>query len=204
MQKYFDFVSEKLFDKSDLNVLMKMFLSLKLKTIYVTRIIKNKSDFQNDFNLPIMKSIIFKKAYLFETTELYKKYNLKKDVLCLIQGKSVKQNASVVNLKNQILFDMFSEKLSFDEENAKQAGINKVKILFNVNDWRNKFQSRIIKQSLFIIPLLKNNLVDMIFCSMAQNIDELVDFSILRCFLKNFDLNEELITRFLNESILKK
>lgn len=206
MQKYFDFVSEKLFEQNSLEDLESIFKSINLKTIYITRLINNKKDFQKSFEIPKSKdkSIIFKKAYLFSTVELYKNLKSKTKEVSLILGQTIKSNSSAVNLKNIILFDVISDKLAFDEANARLASKNNVKILFNFNLWRNKNQSKAIKQSLFIIPLLKNHLVDMLFCSMAEKTDDLLDFIILKGFLQNFDLNENLINRFLTEDITKK
>ena len=206
MQKYFDFVSEKLFEQNSLEDLESIFKSINLKTIYITRLINNKKDFQKSFEIPKSKdkSIIFKKAYLFSTVELYKNLKSKTKEVSLILGQTTKSNSSAVNLKNIILFDVISDKLAFDEANARLASKNNVKILFNFNLWRNKNQSKAIKQSLFIIPLLKNHLVDMLFCSMAEKTDDLLDFIILKGFLQNFDLNENLINRFLTEDITKK
>ena len=206
MQKYFDFVSEKLFEQNSLEDLESIFKSINLKTIYITRLINNKKDFQKSFEIPKSKdkSIIFKKAYLFSTVELYKNLKSKTKEVSLILGQTIKSNSAAVNVKNIILFDVISDKLAFDEANTRLASKNKVKILFNFNLWRNKNQSKAIKQSLFIIPLLKNHLVDMLFCSMAEKTDDLLDFIILKGFLQNFDLNENLINRFLTEDITKK
>jgi len=206
MQKYFDFVSEKLFEQNSLEDLESIFKSINLKTIYITRLINNKKDFQKSFEIPKSKnkSIIFKKAYLFSNVELYKNLKSKTKEVSLILGQTIKSNSAAVNVKNIILFDVISDKLAFDEANTRLASKNKVKILFNFNLWRNKNQSKAIKQSLFIIPLLKNHLVDMLFCSMAEKTDDLLDFIILKGFLQNFDLNENLINRFLTEDITKK
>ena len=206
MQKYFDFVSEKLFEQNSLEDLESIFKSINLKTIYITRLINNKKDFQKSFEIPKSKnkSIIFKKAYLFSNVELYKNLKSKTKEVSLILGQTIKSNSAAVNVKNIILFDVISDKLAFDEANTRLASKNKVKILFNFNLWRNKNQSKAIKQSLFIIPLLKNHLVDMLFCSMAEKTDDLLDFRILKGFLQNFDLNENLINRFLTEDITKK
>ena len=206
MQKYFDFVSEKLFEQNTLEDLEKIFISINLKTIYITRLIKDKKDFKKPFEIPKSKNkfLTFRKAYLFSNTELYKNLKSKAKETSLILGQTIKNNFSVVSVKNTIIFDIISDRLAFDEANVKLASKNKVKILFNFNNWKNRNQLKAIKQSLFIIPLLKNNLVDMLFCSMAEKTDELLDFRILKNFIKNFGLEENLVNRFLDENILKK
>lgn len=201
MKKSFDFVLDDLIENSSLKDLEKLFSSLKIKNVFVLREINKKEDLSFDFQVPKSSKINFYKAYLLKDPQLFHLYNKKEIVL--VNSGSLKNNSVISNHK-KIFFlkDPFSKKLCFDEQNARSCYQNKKKVVFNVNLLRDA-DVNYLKQFNFIIFLLKLHRVDMVFSSFAKTKEELVDYKILSSFLKNFNLEESIINRFLSKDILK-
>ncbi len=203
-QKYFDFVMDDLIENTSIKELEHIFINLNIKTVYVLRELKKKEDYSIKFILPKTSSnkIILKKAYLLKDPSLFHLYK-EKEIL-FVESKSLKNNTFIsTHKKIKFLKDPLSEKLSFDEQNARSCFQNKIKVVFDINLFRSNNNKSFLKQAIFIIPLLKKHKVDMIFSSFAKTKEDLVDFNIFSSFLKNFYLEEEIINRFLSKEILK-
>jgi hypothetical protein len=204
-QKYFDFVTDDLIENNSIEVLEYIFLKLNINLVYVLKEIKKKEDFNDGFLLPKTSSkIVFKKAYLLKDPALFHLYKEKEIVL--VESKSLKNNTYIsTNKKMNFLKDPISDKLCFDEQNARSCKQNNTKVFFDINLFRSKtLKHQYLKQAIFIIMLLKRHNVDMVFSSFAKTIDDLVDVKlILFNFLKNFNLEESTINRFLSKDILK-
>ena len=201
MKKSFDFVLDDLIENSSLKDLEKLFLSLKIKNVFVLREINKKEDLSFDFQVPKSSKINFYKGYLLKDPQLFHLYN--KEEIVLVNSGSLKNNSFISNHK-KIFFlkDPFSKKLCFDEQNARSCYQNKKKVVFNINLLRDA-DINYLKQFNFIIFLLKLHRVDMVFSSFAKTKEELIDYKILFSFLKNFNLEESIINRFLSKDILK-
>lgn len=200
--KYFDIVDETLFeqtkDNSQLNDILNQ---LNIKNIYIIQKIKNKQDIGKQIEIPKLKNINCEIIYLFEDLEQIGKI---KNHIKMAHGKTPDELLKIVNNKNiDFIYNPIGKQLIFDEGCAKLAKINGKKIVFNINELLdNPYTS--IKQWNFIIKLLKKNKIDMIFVSGAKNINELIDMKIVSYFLLNFKLEENIINRFLNKTILEK
>ncbi len=203
MKKHFDIVSEDLFVNNKVSELNKLFTELDINTVFIVRTIKCREDLIKNFNLPKLKSkVVYKKAYLFKEISLIN--NFKENELVLLEGGDAKRNTEVVNnKKTRILFNPIYDKLSFDEQNARVSKQNNIKITFNINQFRDRSKLKVIKQTIFIINILKQHKVDMLFCSMAKEVNQLIDPLVLESFLLGFDLHDTTIKRFLNKDILK-
>lgn len=191
-----------LIENNSIKDLEKIFLYLKLKTIYVLREIKKKEDFNLEFILPkTTTNVILKKGYLIKDPSIFHLYKNKEIVL--VESKSLQNNTYIsTHKKIKFLKDPISDKLSFDEQNARSCSQNKLTVFFNVNLFKSSVNS--LKQANFIISLLKLHKVDMFFATFAKTKEELIDSKVLFSFLKNFDLEETTINRFLSKEVLKK
>jgi len=205
-KEYIDFIFEEILEKESMVALIHALEILSIKTVYVMREIKQKSDLEYEYQLPLSNGITFKKAYLFYDISLipfFKNKNKEKDnYLILAYGGEITKNSLILE-KNRgidILINPISEKLSFDTSSANLAKENKLVIGFDLNLFRDKPYSS-IKQARFIISLLVKNEIDMRFCSCARNVTDLIDPIIARSFLLNFKLNQETIQRMQMERI---
>jgi hypothetical protein len=205
MKKSFDFVMDDLIENYPIDVITDIFNSFKINVVYVLREIKSKKDFNDEFIVPSSpsKNVIYKRAFLLKDPTIYHLY--KGNDLILVESKSLKNNTYIsTNKKINFLKDPISDKLSFDEQNARSCLHNKIKVVFNFNLLRcNHFRNQSIKQTLFITNILKEHKVDMIFASFAKTTTDLVPRDILFCMLKNYIFEESLINRVLDKDILK-
>lgn len=199
----YDVVLEDLIENTSLEELEYIFKNLNVKNVFIAREIKNKEDFKNPFLLPKSKIISFKKVYLLKEPSLL--HNYKEQEIVFVESLSLKNNSLISNNKKiGFLKDPISEKLSFDEQNARSCFENKIKVVFNINRFRNQEKNSSIKQATTIINLLKIHSVDMVFASFAKNKEDLVSIDlVLFNFLKNLNLEESTIKRFLSVNIFK-
>ncbi len=200
----FDIVMDDLIENNSLADLESIFSKLNIKTVYVLREVSKKEDFKAPFEIHKSHQVTFKKAYLLKDLSLLHFY--KGDDLLLVESGSLKNNTLISTNKNvDFLKDPLSDKLSFDEQNARSCSQNKIKVVFDINKLRGKDKNQAIKQSSFIINLLKIHSVDMFFVTFAKTKEDLVSIKpILSNLLKNFNLEEATINRFLSKDILKK
>ena len=201
--EYIDFIFEEILEKEQLDDLTNSLTSLSIKTVYVMREIKQKSDFALEYVLPpSTKSLIFKKAYLFYDVSLLQFLKIKKEdsekAIIIVLGGDVKKNSLILEKERgiDILLSPISEKLSFDTSSCNLAKENKIKIGFNLNLFREKPYSS-IKQSRFIISLLIKNKIDMRFLSCSRRINDLIDPLIIESLILNFELEKEGTKRML-------
>jgi len=186
-----------LIENNSIEDLENIFSNLKIKTLYVFREIKKKEDFNQDFILPKSK-LSLKKAYLLKDPSLFHFYKGKE--MIVVESGSLKNNTLIsTNKKISFLKNPFSEKLSFDEQNARSCFQNKINVVFEINLLRGIKKNAYLKQFIFILNLLKIHSVDMVFVSFAKNIDDLVDPLVLFSFLKNFNLQEDTIYRMMSK-----
>ncbi len=200
--EFTDFIFEEIIDKEPIDNLVNTLTSLSIKTVYVMREIKNKSDLALEYMLPPSTTINFKKAYLFYDISLIPFFKTRNEdgnkPLILAYGGDVKKNSIILEKERgiNILLNPLSEKLSFDTASTNLAKVNKIIIGFNLNLFRDKPYSS-IKQARFIISLLIKNKIDMRFCSCARRLIDLVDPQITESLLLNFKLEKETSKRFL-------
>ncbi len=202
--KYFDFVSEDLIKNHSFDFLEDVFLKLNISFVYVLKEIKKKEDLIDEITLPQNTSkLTFRKAYLLKDPGLF--HFCKDKEMVLVESKSLKNNTYIsTNKKIHFLKDPLSDKLCFDEQNARSCKQSNTKVVFDINLFRSKNHYQYLKQAVFIIMLLKRHNVDMFFCSFAKKEEDLIDVkSVLVNFLKNFNLDESTINRFLSADILK-
>ncbi|MDD4049912.1 MAG: hypothetical protein PHX47_02780 [Candidatus ainarchaeum sp.] len=202
MKNTFDFVMDDLIEKYSIEDLEETFTKLNIKNIYVFREISKKEDLEKDFILPKSKILKLKKAYLLKEPSLAHFY--KKKELFLVISQSLKNNTVISTSKNiPFLYNPLSDKLIFDEQNARSCFQHKVKVIFNYNLLRDKpLQNKYLKQNLFIVNLLKIHLVDFIFASFAKTKEDLVSRDVLFSLLKNFDLEESFILKILSKGMV--
>ncbi|HRT02393.1 MAG TPA: hypothetical protein P5513_00385 [Candidatus Diapherotrites archaeon] len=200
--EYFDFIDETIIEQTnDNSQLNDMLNQLNIKNVYIIKKIKNKKDLEKQIDIPKLKNINCKPIYLFEDLEQINKI---KNNIIMAQGNTPNDILKLVNNKNiDFIYNPIGKQLIFDEGCAKLAKINGKKIVFSINELlENPYVA--IKQWNFIIKLLKKNKVDMIFISDAKNTNELIDMKIVSYFLLNFKLDENIINRFLNKTIIEK
>jgi hypothetical protein len=168
-------------------------------TLYVIRKIKKKQEINNDFNLPKIRPNM-EKAYLLEDISLV---HYIKDGLILANGNTPGKIAKILENKNiKILLNPISQdKLIFDEQCARVAGEQKKIIAFDMNEFR-RHPYKAINQAKFIIKLLKKHRVDMMFCSFAGSLDELVGNLVRSSFAEELGLEKSTVNRFMDEGIL--
>jgi len=203
MKDSYDFVMSDLIENNSIEELEFIFTKLKLKNIFVFKEIKKKEDLDKEFNLPVSKQINLKKAYLLNDPSLVHFY--KKKELCIVKSESLKNNTLISTSKNNsFLYNPLSEKLCFDEQNARSCFKNNIKVVFNCDLLRNPIlQNKHLKQTLFIITLLKIHQVDFIFASFAKEKESLVSNVVLFNLLKSFNLEESFILKILSKGVVE-
>lgn len=194
-------VLEDLFKNHSFEELEAIFISLNIKVVYVLKPVSKKEDFSKDFISFPSSKISFKNGFLLKDVSLFHFYRGNLFVFC--EAGSLKNNFLISNHKHmKFLKDPLSSKLSFDAQNASLCSRNKVKVVFDVNKFRDKHKISNLKQASFIISVLKKNYVDMIFASFACNTEDLVSPGlVLFNFLKTFSLEDSIVQRFLDEKI---
>lgn len=193
-EKYFDVVSSEFFNYPSAEEFLK---KLNIQKIYVIKDINKKEDI--DFVFPNSKTT--KCAFLFKDLNLYSnlKNRLPKNTLILGQGGSLIANTNIISNKSEIhLLNPISSETSIDEGLARIAKQNKKIVFFDINQLRNN-QNKAIKQTLFILELLKKRNVEFRFVSMAKVPEDLLDPVVLKTFLRNFALDTSLIKRILED-----
>lgn len=193
-EKYFDIVSSEFFNYPSAEDILK---KLNIQKIYVIKEINKREDL--DFVFPKSKAI--KPAFLFKDTNLYSnlKNNIPKNALILGQGSSLSANTNILSSKSEIhLFNPISSETSIDEGLARVAKQNKKIIFFDIRELRNN-QNKAIKQTLFILELLKKRNVEFRFVSMAKVPEDLVDPTVLMGFLRNLGIERTMIKRILED-----
>lgn len=202
MKDSYDFVMEDLIENTTIKEIEDIFTKLKIKNIFVFREIKKKEDLDKEFNLPVLKQINLKKAYLLKDPSLVHFY--KKKELCLVKSESLKNNTIISTSKNiSFLYNPLCEKLCFDEQNARSCYKNNVKVVFNFDILRNNIlQNKYLKQTLFIINLLMIHKVDFIFVSFAKEKESLASHVVLFNLLKSFNLEESFILKILSKGVI--
>ncbi len=193
-----DIVSEKLLEEYDIE---KTLLELNIDKLYVCRAIEKREELSG-FTLPIFEKVCLNKSYLLKSPALLSSVK-EKGVLTLIAGGSLNANAAALTSKaDASLFNPIGSELCFDEGLAELARQNKKTIYFNVNEIRVN-QHKAIRQMQFIIPLLKSKGIEMRFVTFAKKVNELLDQTILECFLENFWLEKATSARFLEGGCIK-
>jgi hypothetical protein len=193
-EKYFDVVSSEFFNYPSAEEFLK---KLNIQKIYVIKDINKKEDI--DFVFPNSKTT--KCAFLFKDLNLYSnlKNRLPKNTLIIGQGGSLIANTNIISNKSEIhLLNPISSETSIDEGLARIAKQNKKIVFFDINQLRNN-QNKAIKQTLFILELLKKRNVEFRFVSMAKVPEDLLDPVVLKTFLRNFALDTSLIKRILED-----
>jgi len=190
--KMFDIISEEILKERNIEEIL---LTFNYTTIYIYKRIQKKEDL--NFDLPKLKNIVLKKAFVLEDLNLVKSIK-EKDAIVLVNGGDIKSNTSAISNKSEVtLLNPIGTELCFDEGLAEIAKQNKKIIYFNINEIRTN-QYRAIKQMNFIIPLLRSKNIEMRFVTLSRKSKDLIDEKILENFLKNFNLEKETINRFLN------
>lgn len=197
-----DFVFEEILETEDVLELEKTFICLGIKTIYFIREIKSKLDLKKEYILPepSSKGLVFKKAYLFYDISLLSGFKDQENSVLLAQGGDISQN-SIILSKNRgfkILLNPLSTHLSFDTSSSNLCKENNIKIAFDLNYIKHNPYSS-IKQMNFILRTLIKEKINIFIFSCARRKDQLIDPNITFCFLLNFGIPQETITRFLEE-----
>lgn len=199
--KYFDIVYYDLFEKNKSKDLEEIFTKLSLKKIYVLKNISSKNDLK-EVKLPEFKNI--KLELIYKTDNLNLLREIKSNVIFSPKDFSSKLTKCLINKNINYLYSPLSSTLCFDEQCANLCKQNNIKILFNYNYLRNKFANKNIKQIKFIIPLIKNKLIDFYFFSFAKEICDLSSKEIIFNFLKEFDMDENFLNKIFNHSNFKE
>jgi hypothetical protein len=202
MKKSFDIVFDNVLENNSQKELEEVFKKLDIKTVYVLKEINSKEDLKEDFLIFKSNKINFKKAYFLKNPSLYQYYKEKE--LVFVESGSLKNNFYISNNKKiKFLTNPLSEKLSFDEQNANSCYENKIKVVFNMNLLRDtSFKNNYLKQFNIIVNFLKIHKVDMVFATFSKNLDDLISNNVLKSLLLNFNLDENILNRFLSEDIL--
>lgn len=188
----FDIISEEILKEENIEEIL---LTFNYTAIYIYKRIQKKEDL--NFDLPKLKNIVLKKAFVLEDLNLVKSIK-EKDAIILVNGGDLKSNTSAISNKSEVaLLNPTGTELCFDEGLAEIAKQNHKTIYFNINEIRTN-QYRAIKQMNFIIPLLRSKNIEMRFVTLSRKSKDLIDKNILENFLKNFNLEKETINRFLN------
>jgi len=199
--EYFDIIYEELLENNSFKKIEDTFLSLGYKHVFVVREINTQESLTSQFLLPKSKKLKFHKLFLFSDLKLLNKYKSLEKIIYV--GGNLKENTLAINnLKVNILLNPISEKLSFDEQSANMIKQQNKIVAFKTSLYTDRFVLRNLKQTQFIIDLLKIKQADFIFSSFARNYEELVDINILKSFLINFNLEEQFIDRLLDRKIL--
>lgn len=192
--KYFDIVSSELFNHPGAEEILK---KLNIQKIYVVREINKKEDL--DFVFPKAKNLY--PAYLFNDLNLYNnlKNKIPKNLLILGHGSNLASNTNIISNKSKIhLLNPISSETAVDEGLARIARQNNKIIFFDIREFRHN-QNKAIKQTLFILELLKKRKVEFRFVSMAKVPEELTDPIVLKGFLRNLRLERAMIKRILED-----
>ena len=188
----FDIISEEILKEKNIEEIL---LTFNYTTIYIYKRIQKKEDL--NFDLPKLKNIVLKKAFVLEDLNLVKSIK-EKDAIVLVNGGDIKSNTSAISNKSEVtLLNPIGTELCFDEGLAEIAKQNKKIIYFNINEIRTN-QYRAIKQMNFIIPLLRSKNIEMRFVTLSRKSKDLIDEKILENFLTHFNLEKGTINRFLN------
>jgi len=193
-EKYFDVVSSDFFKKPFAEEILK---KLNIQKIYIVKEINKKEDM--GFVFPKVKNTF--PAFLFNDLNLYSnlKSKIPKNALILGQGSTLSSNTNIISSKSEIhLFNPISSETAIDEGLAKLAKQNNKIIFFDIRELRHN-QNKAIKQTLFILELLKKRNVEFRFVSLAKVPEELVDPIILKSFLRNLSLERAMIKRVLED-----
>lgn len=193
-EKYFDIVSSEFFNYPSAEDILK---KLNIQKIYVIKEINKREDL--DFVFPKAKGIM--PAFLFKDIILYSnlKNKIPKNALILGQGSGLSANTNIISCKSEIhLLNPISSETSIDEGLARVAKQNKKIIFFDIRELRNN-QNKAIKQTLFILELLKKRNVEFRFVSMAKVPEDLVDPTVLMGFLRNLGIERTMIKRILED-----
>jgi hypothetical protein len=193
-EKYFDVVSSEFFNYPSAEEILK---KLNIEKIYVVKEINKREDL--DFVFPKAKNT--KPAFLFKDLNLYSnlKNKITKNALILGQGSSLSANTNIISSKSEIhLLNPISSETAFDEGLARIAKQNKKIIFFDIREIRYN-QNKAIKQTLFILELLKKRNVEFRFVSMAKVPEDLVDPIVLKNFLRNLGIERAMIKRILED-----
>ena len=193
-EKYFDVVSSEFFSYPNAEEFLK---NLNIQKIYVIKEITKKEDM--DFVFPKAKNT--KPTFLFRDLNLYSnlKSKIPKNTLILGQGGSLSSNTNIISNKSDIhLLNPISSETSIDEGLARIAKQNKKIVFFDIGQLRNN-QNKAIKQTLFILELLKKRNIEFRFVSLAKVPEDLLDPVVLKNFLRNFALDAPLIKRILED-----
>ena len=198
---YFDIVYEELLENNDFKKIEDTFIDLGYKHIFVVREVDSLESLITSFSLPESRRLKFHKLFLFSDLKLLNKYRSLEKVISV--GGNLKENTLAINnSKVNILLNPVSEKLSFDEQNANIIKKQNKIVAFKTSLYTGKSAIRNLKQTQFIIGLLKIKQADFIFSSFARNCEELVDVNILKSFLINFNLEQQFIDSLLDIKIL--
>ncbi len=188
----FDIISEEILKEENIEEIL---LTFNYTAIYIYKRIQKKEDL--NFDLPKLKNIVLKKAFVLEDLNLVKSIK-EKDAIILVNGGDIKSNTSAISNKSEVtLLNPIGTELCFDEGLAEIAKQNHKTIYFNINEIRTN-QYRAIKQMNFIIPLLRSKNIEMRFVTLSRKSKDLIDKNILENFLTHFNLEKETINRFLN------
>lgn len=193
-EKYFDVVSSEFFNYPSAEEILK---KLNIEKIYVVKEINKREDL--DFVFPKAKNTT--PAFLFKDLNLYSnlKNKITKNALILGQGSSLSANTNIISSKSEIhLLNPISSETAFDEGLARIAKQNKKIIFFDIREIRYN-QNKAIKQTLFILELLKKRNVEFRFVSMAKVPEDLVDPIVLKNFLRNLGIERAMIKRILED-----
>lgn len=202
MKKTYDLVFDSLLEKYSQKELEDVFEKLKIKNVYVLKEITSKEDLKEEFIIYKSSKINFKKAYFLKTPSLLQFYKEKEPLF--VESKSLENNFYISNNKKiKFLADPLSEKLCFDEQNANSCFENKIKVVFNINLLRGvSFRNNYLKQFNMIINFLKIHKVDMVFATFSRDLDDLISNDVLKGLLLNFNLDENILDRFLSQDVL--
>lgn len=193
-EKYFDVISSEFFSYPNAEKFLK---NLNIQKIYVIKEITKKEDM--DFVFPKAKNT--KPTFLFRDLNLYSnlKSKIPKNTLILGQGGSLSANTNIISNKSDIhLLNPISSETSIDEGLARIAKQNKKIVFFDIGQLRSN-QNKAIKQTIFILELLKKRNVEFRFVSLAKVPEDLLDPVVLKNFLRNFALDAPLIKRILED-----
>ena len=193
-KKYFDIIDYEFIENN--KDIENTLLDLGYKEVIVYKKINSKKEISN-FKVNNLKKIHVKKAFLINDFSLL--HFIPPTYFSIGYSSEVsKINSFLSSKKLDFFIAPISEKLIFDEQSSNLLKQNNIKLVFNINRFRDKNNYKAIKQSYFILDLLVKKQVDFCFSSFSKKYYELVDINILKAFLKNFNINQELIIKSLS------